>query len=132
MSARSIKATTNKSAATPHNEDIDKACNDVQAYMGRYMTQVWNSVELRKVYLGSNGHLTRRQLIDKLENHFGPDLDISYRNGVASIVLFWRKASRLLRLVDGEEDADDVNMKKIAKLSFMNKKNEHRNPNCFS
>ena len=36
-------------------------------------------------------------------------------NGVASFVLFCSKASRLLRLVDGEEDADDVNVKKIAK-----------------
>ena len=61
VSARSIIAAANKSADTPHNEDIDKAFEDVQAYMGRDMTQVWNSVELHKVYLDSNGqHLTRR------------------------------------------------------------------------
>ena len=61
VSARSIKAAVIKSAATSHNKNIDNAFEDVQAYMGRDMTQVWNSVELHKVYLDSNEqHLTRR------------------------------------------------------------------------
>ena len=107
VSPMSIKAAANKCAAIPHNEDIDNAFEDIQAYLGRNMTQVWNSVELHKVYLDSNGqHLTRRQLIEKLAHHFEPDLVVLSGNGVASIVLFRSKASHLLKLVDEEENAD--------------------------
>ena len=60
--------------------------------------------------------MTRRQLINKLAEHFRQDLLILSGTGVARILVFRSNASNVLKLVANEYDDDDAAIVKVAKL----------------
>ena len=68
-------------------------------------SHVWNSLEIQNAYVSHGGSiLQRRNLIDRLLNHFGEDLLVLSGNGVASLLVFRRKAFHLLKLVDDNDE----------------------------
>ena len=87
------------------DDDTDNACIALVGDMTEDKAHVWNSVEVEELYVSYGGYRsTRRHLIEQLSDHFGTDLVMS-GNGVASLLVFRSKASRLMKLVD--DDCDD-------------------------
>ena len=71
-------------------------------------------MELHEQYTLYQGeYLTRRTLLNKLTEHFGPALLVLSGTG---IVTFRSKASKVLKLVSNEEDDHDTAISKVAKL----------------
>ena len=71
-------------------------------------------MELHEQYTLYQGeYLTRRTLLNKLSEHFGPALLVLSGTG---IVTFRSKASEVLKLISNEEDDPDTAISKVAKL----------------
>ena len=88
------------------DDDTDNACIALVGDMTEDKAHVWNSVEVEELYVSYGGYRsTRRHLIEQLSDHFGTDLLVLSGNGVASLLVFRSKASRLMKLVD--DDCDD-------------------------
>ena len=83
-------------------------------YLTKYRSRIWNSVELHEQYTLYQGeYLTRRTLLNKLSEHFGPALLVLSGTGN---VTFISKASKVLKLASNEEDDHDAAISKVAKL----------------
>ena len=109
---RNIRSASHKPAQVE-----DEAFNRVISDLNEDRTRIWNSVELHEQYTAYNGEsLTRRNLMAKLSEHFGPDILVLSGPGVASILSFRSKASSVLKLVANDEDDDDAAVSKVAKL----------------
>ena len=94
----------------------DKAFTRVVNYLAKNRSRFWNSVELHEQYTLYQGeHLTRRTLLNKLSEHFGPALLVLSGTGVI-IVTLRSKASNVLKLVSDEEDDHDAAILKVALL----------------
>ena len=95
----------------------DEAFTRVVNYVAENRSRIWNSVELHKQYTLYQGeYLTRRTLLNKLSEHFGPALLVLSGTGVAIIVTLKSKASNVLKLVSDEEDDHDAAILKVALL----------------
>ena len=81
-------------------------------------SRVLTSVEIYKTYTTHGGtNLSRAQLIQQISDVFADDLLIFSSPGLANIILFRNTASKLLRLVQEEEDDKSTELvaKQIAK-----------------
>ena len=87
------------------------------SYLTEDRSCIWSSVELHAQYTLYQGkYLTRRTLLNKLSEHFGPALLVLPDTG---IVTFRSKASKVLKLASNEEDDHDTAISKVAKLSVV-------------
>ena len=108
-----------RSARTNVDHDDDDTGNAVIALVGD-MTEdkahVWNTVEVEELNVSYGGYRsTRRHQIEQLSDHFGTDLLDLRGKGVASLLVFRSKASRLMKLVDDDSD-DDLEVINMAKI----------------
>ena len=78
---------------------------------------MWNSVELFTAYVDSGGDkLSRRTLVQRLQDMFGDDLLVLSSPGRANIVAFRSFASKTLSLLNDEEDETETVATKASKL----------------
>ena len=92
----------------------DRALNNTVNQMRSDKSRVWTSVEIHKIYTTQGGtNLSWAQLIQQLSDVFADDLLIVSSPGLANIILFGNTASKLLRLV--EEEEDDKSTELVAK-----------------
>ena len=71
------------------------------------------NIELYDLYLSyGGGQLSRKNLLTKLSDYFGPDFLVLSAKGVASLVVFRSKVSEMLRLVP--KDGDDASLERLA------------------
>ena len=92
----------------------DRALNSTVSEMRSDKSRVWTSVEIHKTYTTHGGtNLSRAQLIQQISDVFADDLFIFSSPGLANIILFCNTASKLLRLV--EEEEDDKSTELVAK-----------------
>ena len=92
----------------------DSALNSTVSEMRSEKSHVWTSVEIYKTYTTQDGtNLSRAQLNQQINDMFADDLLIFSSPGLANIILFRNTASKLLRLV--EEEEDDKSSELVAK-----------------
>ena len=69
----------------------------MKANVGR----MWTSAEVNNVFLCNGGYyFDRWRLINKLSSHFGPSLLVFSSSGIASSLVFRKRASEILKLED--------------------------------
>lgn len=79
-------------------------------------TRIWNSVELHELYQELGGtQLSRRLLLNYLDETLHQHLLVLSSPGIASILVFKNNATSQLRLVDDFED--DCNTRAISNLA---------------
>ena len=89
----------------------DRALNSTVGEMQSDKSCVWTSVEIHKTYTTHGGtNLSRAQLIQQISDVFADDLLIFSSPGLANIILFRNIASKLLRLVEEEEDNKSIEL----------------------
>ena len=113
MSRRSIQF---EAAHASANADyIDKAFDAILEEMLSDKDHIWTSSEIYSNYQSHNGEiLTRRALVQKLADHFEPDLLILYGKGLANLLVFRSAANKFLRVQ--EDDDDDISVGNVAKM----------------
>ena len=120
MAARSIKA-----AATANDDNgsmaKDTAFETVVNVMNSDVSHIWTSIETHSLYLAHGGCLSRYSLVHKLSDYFGKDMIVLYATGLASLLIFRSKASKVLRIEDDNDD--DLLVGKIAKQILNESKN---------
>ena len=116
MNKRSVKYADACSSCTTQDE-LDNAFCEVIAVVSEDLSRIWNSVEVFKLYQSKGGQmLTKRQVVDKLVDHFGDNILVLTSPGVTSIVVFGNKAPSLLKLVPSDDDGDlDMYIKNVGK-----------------
>jgi len=78
-------------------------------------SQIWNAVATYDLYLSHAGDLlSRRTLLTKLTERFGPDLLVLSGSGVASLLVFRSRTSSILQLVAQNDVAVKMELDKIA------------------
>ena len=92
-------------------EPDDSALQYVIDVLMKDKSQLWNSVELYKMYTENGGNIqSLKTLLRKLSESFGDDLVVLHSVGLADIVCFQSKAAKSLRLVDADDNDDDIDM----------------------
>lgn len=100
MSERNINAAKRKSVS---NEDSDEAFEELVVEMDKKKDQIWNSRDIEMIYRHHQGiKLSRRTLINRLENHFGTELLVLSGQGIASILVFRSKATQTFHIIDDQ------------------------------
>ena len=105
MSRRNINTASNKQSEDPLETEI-----------ATDSSHIWNSIELRTLYVSYSGKMTRRTLCLHLQEHFGSDLLTLSVKGVTNVLAFRSKVGSGLRLVDDDEDDLHESFEKIAKV----------------
>ena len=104
MSARNV-ATAKRKMESSQKEKEDSAFYEITREMDEDKQRIWNSVEVYNLYKSKEGKtLSRRSLMAKLSQHFGSELLVLHGTGIASILLFWNKASSCLNVLAKEEN----------------------------
>lgn len=97
-------------------EQDDPAMEYVIGVMKKDQSQLWNSIDLYKLYTENGGKIqSRKTLLRKLSEFFGDDLIVLHSAGLANIVCFRSRAAKPLRLIDEDDDNIDVILNRIAK-----------------
>ena len=110
MSHRNVSST--RTNVDQDDDDTGNACIALVGDLTEDKAHVGNSVEVEELYVSYDGYRsTCRHLIEQLSDHFGTDLLVLSGNGVASLLVFRSKASRLMKLID-----DDIEVTNIAKI----------------
>lgn len=87
----------------------------VESYKNK-KSEIVNSVDIHKEYKEEGGELSRRQLTEKLVEHFKGDLIALSSPGMATILAFQSTTAKLLHMVpDKEADDTEEAIKKVAK-----------------
>lgn len=124
MAIRSINAAVSGSMHEVIEKDI--AFEKVVEEMKTNMLHMWTSIDVSQLYAKNGGTiLSRKELVQKLSQFFGPNLLVLFCTGMANLVIFKTAATRILRLVPDEDD-NEVAIKKIAKL--ITKESKERRP----
>ena len=116
--ARFLSSKNVSSAAEKCSKDelADSALETVIDSMAEDPSQLWNSVELFKVYSENGGYIqSRKTLLRKLSEFFGDDLVVLHSAGLANIVCFRSRAAKFLRLADEGDDDIELMVNRIAK-----------------
>ena len=72
-------------------------------------SQIWNSIELFKMYQENNGYvLTRYSLIEQWQQHFQDDLIALTSCGYASIVTFRKNAALMMKMVKDDDESNHI------------------------
>ena len=108
MPVRSVASAAKASGSQP-SSDLEDAflltVSDIEAEKSK----IWNSVKVFDLYVSHGGkECSRRSLVPKLCDYFGSDFLVLSGNGVANLLVFRSKASETLRLVERDDDDDDV------------------------
>ena len=113
MAPRSVRAA---SSSTKPKETEDTAFQSTISQMSNEPSRIWNTVDAYDEYLSHGGELlSRRMLLAKLTEHFGPDLLVLSGSGVASLLVFRSRTSSILRLVAKKYDDDaEIELAKAA------------------
>ena len=86
MAPRLVRAAA---SSTKPKETEDKAFQSTILQMSYESSQTWNTVAAYVLYLCNSGELlSRRTLLAKLTEHFGPNLLVISGSGVASLPVF--------------------------------------------
>ena len=90
-------------------EEYDHAMEYVICMMKKDQSQIWNSIDLYELYTENEGkNMSRKTLLRKLSDFFGDDLIVLHSAGLANIVCFRSQAAKSLRLIDEDNDDDDI------------------------
>ena len=112
MNPRSVVVAATRSSADVSTED--KVFDAVLADMMADKDHFWTSVEIFGRYQCHDGKLlTRRALVQKLSDHFGPELLILCAKGLANLLVLRSAGRKILRLE--EDDDDDISVGNVAK-----------------
>ena len=117
MNPKAVTAAATVKMKSEEQADADVAFSVVINDMLENEAYIWSSVEIYSIYELSGGCiLSRISLLQKLTEYFHPELLVLSSPGLASILLFQKRASDLLRVVE-EDDEYMVSAvaKKIAK-----------------
>ena len=112
----SLHHVTFAASKSDNPEQHDPAMEDVIGVMKKDQSQLWNSIDLHKLYPENGGKIkSRKILLRKSSDFFGADLIVLHSAGLANIVCFRCGAAKSLRLIDEDDDDIDVILNRIAK-----------------
>ena len=95
---------------------IDEGLHHITSLMSDDKSRIWNSVDLFSEYQEHHGSLaSRKQLIEKLRNHFGDELIVLSCPGYARVIAFQSGAAATLKMVRDDDDDISANISKLAK-----------------
>ena len=95
---------------------VDTALLQTLEVLEQYRTQIWNTVEIMDVYEQKGGaNLSRRTLLEKVESHFGDEILSFHSPGIAALVVFKNSVANTLKIVNAEDEDEDVTLKKLGK-----------------
>eukprot|EP00794_Sanderia_malayensis_P004436 gene4436-5029_t len=114
MSPKSVFAVINRSQKV---EKVDEAFNSLISEISMDRSSVWNSVELFQMYQKCGGNaLVKRCLLERIKDYFREDVIVLSSPGLASMLLFKNKVSKVLKLSnDQEDDQQDILITKLSK-----------------
>ena len=96
--------------------DCDQALDALVKKMQSNRSHMWNSIDLHKMYCELQGiRLSRRTLIDHLQEKLAPELIVLSSPGVASIIAFRSHLSSQTHLVNDTEDNIERAIKDVSK-----------------
>jgi hypothetical protein len=109
MEPRSVRAAA---SGTKPKETEDSALQSTIIQMSNESSRIWNTVDAYDQYL-SHGEelLSRRMLLEKPTEHFGPDLLVL---SGSSLLVFHSRTSSILRLVAERDDDAEIELDKVA------------------
>jgi len=111
MAERTVASARKKS---DQDDCTDNAYEIVKSIMNNDRTSMWTSVEISKIYENHGGSkLSRKALVDELVKGFSDELITLYSPGLASLLVFRKHASTIMKIT--ESDDDSIDMKKTAK-----------------
>lgn len=120
MNLRHIQAQIRASSNPTNSDTVDTGFLKVIDFLELNKSSLYNSVDLYNQYMQSGGIiLSRRSLVNKLEDHFGGELITLSSPGLATMLTFKSKTAELLHMLPDE--SDDINLaidtvaKKISK-----------------
>ena len=101
--------------------------------MSNERSRIWNTIDVFDEYLSHGGDLlSRKILLAKVVEHFGPDLLVLSGSGVASLLVFRSRRSSILRLVAKNEDDDaEMELGKVAARIVSESKKLERERNIY-
>ena len=113
MAPHSVRAAA---GGTKPKETEDTAFQCTISQMSNERSRIWNTIDVYDEYLSHGGDLlSKKILLTKVIEHFGPDLLVLSGSGVASLLVFRSRTSSMLRLVDKNEDDDaEIELDKVA------------------
>ena len=98
-------------------EAPESAFEQVVSTMLVDISRIWNALEIEETYASFGGTLlTRRQLIQKLSEHFEPNLLVLSSPGIANILAFRNTASKIMKVVESDIDDLETSLEKVAKI----------------
>ncbi len=130
MAPRSVNAVASSANVKEKNE-ADRALQCTILRMSDESSQIWNTVTAYDLYLSHGGKLSRRMLLAKLTEHFGPDLLVLSGSGVASLLVFRSTTSSILRLVAQTDDDVEMELDKVAAHVVAESKKIAREKNIY-
>ena len=119
MNPKAVTAAATVKMKSEEQADADVAFTAVINDMLENEAYIWSSVEIYSIYELTGGCiLSRISLLQKLTEYFHPELLVLSSPGLSSILLFQKRASDLLRVVEEDDEyMVSVVAKKIAKES---------------
>jgi hypothetical protein len=95
---------------------VDTALLQTFEVLEQDRTKVWNTVEIMDVYEQKGGtRLSRRTLVEKVESQFGDDILSFHSPGIATLVVFRNSVADTLKIVNAEDEDEEVTLKKLGK-----------------
>ena len=98
---------TNKSNDC-QNDDNDEALQKLVSEMIGDKSKIWNSIDCYKKYQELGGSIIQRRNLAHILSSTIPDILVLSAEGVASVLVFRGKAATILRLVEDNNDDNDV------------------------
>ena len=72
-------------------------------------SRIWTSIDRHHAYTEKKGtSLSRRKLMERLQEHFEDNLLVLSSQGVANIIMFRSRAGEIMKIVDDVEDNDTL------------------------
>jgi hypothetical protein len=104
------------------NTDTDSsrehvAFNETVNVIKHNRTKIWNSIDLEAIYCDKGGcEMSRRTLVQKINEHFGDELVLLNSTGAATMLAFKSHVATSLRLVEDDQNDDmEECIRKVAK-----------------
>ncbi|MEG7522541.1 MAG: hypothetical protein M3H12_05505, partial [Chromatiales bacterium] len=95
---------------------VDTALLQTFEVLEQDRTKVWNTVEIMDVYEQKGGtRLSRRTLVEEVESQFVDDILSFHSPGIATLVLFRNSVANTLKIVNAEDEDEEVTLKKLGK-----------------
>ena len=114
MPKRNVQSACSK--MVDQTEDMDASFQDLIEVMNTDPFHIWTSVELHEKYMNiskESDNVTRRQLLSKLQYHFGNSLVKFTISGCASLLCFRDHLPEYLRLVKVDDSEESIMLAKL-------------------